>query len=84
VITDHAMPGMSGADLARSLLSANPAQPIILASGYAELPDGAVIGSLSRLVKPFTQEQLGLAISTVINRDDAAGSKVPLQRRGTM
>ncbi len=84
VITDHAMPGMSGADLARSLLSANPAQPIILASGYAELPDGAVIGSLSRLVKPFTQEQLGLAISTVISRDNAAGSKVPLQRRGTM
>nr|CAD6620375.1 hybrid sensor histidine kinase/response regulator [arsenite-oxidising bacterium NT-25] len=84
VITDHAMPGMSGADLARSLLSANPAQPIILASGYAELPDGASVGALSRLVKPFTQEQLAQAISMAISRDATAASHAPLQRNGTM
>jgi Signal transduction histidine kinase regulating C4-dicarboxylate transport system len=72
VITDHAMPGMSGAELARSLLAGNPSQPIILASGYAELPDDMAIEKLSRLVKPFTQEQLERAISRAVAKQPTA------------
>ena len=38
VITDHAMPKMTGSELAKRILARRPGMPIILATGYAELP----------------------------------------------
>lgn len=65
VITDQAMPRMTGVQLAETIRSENPTLPIILATGYAELPPG--IGSkLPRLSKPFTQVQLATVIKLVI------------------
>jgi CheY-like chemotaxis protein len=58
VITDHAMPGMTGAELARCIFSSYPGLPVILASGYAELPDDQELQGLLRMTKPFSQEQL--------------------------
>jgi PAS domain S-box-containing protein len=57
VITDHAMPVMTGLQLIDILRSRRPALPVILASGYAELPAG-VSASVGRLSKPFTQRAL--------------------------
>jgi CheY-like chemotaxis protein len=37
IVTDHAMPGMTGADLARRIFTSYPGIPVILASGYADL-----------------------------------------------
>src|SRR5690606_36072005 len=54
VVTDHAMPRMTGTQLATALRSRQPGLPIILATGYAELPPGSDIG-LPRLSKPFSQ-----------------------------
>ncbi|WP_105382907.1 response regulator [Neorhizobium alkalisoli] len=62
VITDHAMPGMTGAELARLILSSFPGLPVILASGYAELPNDHGLAKLCRMTKPFTQEQLQVAV----------------------
>jgi PAS domain S-box-containing protein len=61
VITDQAMPGLTGAQLAEQLHAACPGLPVIIASGYDELPQGAAIDQ--RLRKPFTQEVLARAIS---------------------
>ncbi len=64
VITDHAMPNMTGARLCQEIQARYPTLPIILATGYAELPEG--VGDLSgvvRLSKPFTQEQLSRALA---------------------
>lgn len=66
IITDHAMPGMTGAELSRMVASSFPDLPIILASGYAELPDDQGLSDLIRLTKPFTQEQLKTAIQRVV------------------
>ncbi|RWX05138.1 response regulator, partial [Rhizobium leguminosarum] len=63
VICDHAMPRMTGAQLAHAIRSEWPDMPIILASGYAEIPEGAGIVDLPRLGKPFSQAQLAEAIS---------------------
>jgi signal transduction histidine kinase len=63
VITDHAMPGMSGSELAKFIFSTYPGLPVILASGYAELLDDSGLAGLHRLSKPFTQEQLASAIA---------------------
>jgi signal transduction histidine kinase/ActR/RegA family two-component response regulator len=66
VITDHAMPAMTGLQLARSIQEKHPGLPIILATGYAELPvDPASLGIL-RLAKPCTQYEIALAIQSAM------------------
>jgi CheY-like chemotaxis protein len=61
IITDHSMPGMTGAKLAQNVAAERPHLPIVLASGYAELPAGEGT-ELMRLAKPFGQKQLADAI----------------------
>nr|WP_064246770.1 PAS domain-containing sensor histidine kinase [Rhizobium leguminosarum]OAP95523.1 hybrid sensor histidine kinase/response regulator [Rhizobium leguminosarum] len=65
VICDHAMPRMTGSQLADAIRSEWPEMPIILATGYAEIPEGAGIANLPRLGKPFSQAQLAEAISRI-------------------
>ncbi|TBZ93509.1 PAS domain-containing sensor histidine kinase [Rhizobium leguminosarum bv. viciae] len=65
VICDHAMPRMTGAQLAQAIRNEWPDMPIILATGYAEIPEGAGIVDLPRLGKPFSQAQLAEAISRI-------------------
>lgn len=62
IVTDHAMPGMTGADLARRIFTSYPGIPVILASGYADLPEDSAYHGMIRMTKPFTQEQLQTAI----------------------
>jgi YesN/AraC family two-component response regulator len=64
LITDHAMPHMTGADLARQVTERYPELQVILATGYAELPGGEGAG-LARLSKPFSQDQLNDALAAV-------------------
>ena len=66
LITDQAMPRMTGLELAQEVLALHPGIPIILATGYAELQDG-LGAKLPRLSKPFTQEQLAKAVSEVMS-----------------
>jgi signal transduction histidine kinase/ActR/RegA family two-component response regulator len=62
VITDHAMPSMTGLQLAECIQDRFPGLPIILATGYAELPaDPAKLGLL-KLTKPCTQQEIAAAI----------------------
>ena len=65
VITDQAMPHMTGSDLAAAIRLEKPGLPIILATGFAELPPGADEG-LPKLSKPFLQQQLAEAIARTV------------------
>lgn len=58
VVSDQAMPGMTGVELARLIFSSYPGLPVIIASGYSELPDDDGLPELLRMTKPFTQVQL--------------------------
>ncbi len=62
VITDQAMPQMTGMQLIQSIRAQWPDLPIILATGYAELPGGLGEG-LPRLSKPFDEAALAAAIA---------------------
>lgn len=62
VITDQAMPRMTGLELTKIIKSEWPKLPVIMATGYAELPEGVGF-DLIRLSKPFTQAQLVEALS---------------------
>jgi PAS domain S-box-containing protein len=57
VITDQAMPQMTGAQLAETLRTSRPGLPVIIATGYAELPAEAGMG-LVMLSKPFSEADL--------------------------
>jgi PAS domain S-box-containing protein len=57
MMTDHVMPGMTGIELAAASREVRPSLPILLATGYAELPEGAQV-DLPRLAKPYHQDQL--------------------------
>ena len=72
LITDFAMPGMSGAELARAAKALQPELPILLATGYAELPDGGD-NAIPRLNKPYQQEQLAIEIARVLSGREERG-----------
>jgi PAS domain S-box-containing protein len=61
LITDQAMPGMTGTELVAKVKAQWPDLPVIVATGYAEL-DNSVRG-LPRLGKPFRQDALAAAIA---------------------
>jgi len=68
VITDHAMPGMTGAQLADRIRQEWSSLPIVLASGYVDLP-GNIDASLTRLSKPYRQSDLAGIIAACFAPD---------------
>ena len=68
VITDIAMPGMSGFELASKLLATRPDVPILMTSGYIGVDDqkaAVEMGARELIPKPHTLEQLGHALDRV-------------------
>jgi PAS domain S-box-containing protein len=65
VITDHSMPKMTGSELANEIRKHWPQLPVVLATGYAELPSGGD-NRLPRLPKPFSQNQLQEVVASVL------------------
>ena len=68
VITDFAMPQVTGLQLADEIAASYPGVAVILATGYAELPAGSD-SRLARLAKPFLQDDLARAVQEVLRRD---------------
>ena len=62
LITDHAMPGMTGAQLVSEVNIRWPALPVVLATGYAEIPTDLSDGA-TRLSKPYDRMGLAKAIA---------------------
>ncbi|HQN17899.1 MAG TPA: response regulator, partial [Syntrophobacteraceae bacterium] len=61
VVTDMTMPNMTGADLARTILSVREDIPVILCTGYSELIDEEKAGALgiaAYLMKPVRPAKL--------------------------
>ncbi len=75
VITDHAMPSMTGLDLAKCIQARYSGLPVILATGYAELPVDPMSLGILRLAKPCNQHDISAAIQTVL------GSNAQVRRR---
>lgn len=65
MITDFSMPKMNGAQLVAATRELRPDLPILLATGYAELPEGEEL-NLPRLAKPYMMEQLEREIASVM------------------
>jgi signal transduction histidine kinase len=70
VITDYAMPGMTGTELAARIERLRPGLPVVIASGYAELLSQEM--ALPRLAKPYRQHDLAAMIRGLVGRTPAA------------
>lgn len=70
VITDHAMPGMTGSELAKQIRQNLPELPIVIATGYADLPADNEL-HLPRLSKPYRQQELAELVARMVG-DPAA------------
>ncbi|MGY3228803.1 signal transduction histidine kinase/CheY-like chemotaxis protein [Luteibacter sp. HA06] len=67
VITDHAMPQMTGTQLAERIRERWPDLPMIMATGYADLPAGPQL-EIPRLAKPYSQASLADAVKRTVSR----------------
>ena len=65
LMTDHAMPGLTGTELAELARRKRPSLPVLLATGYADLPHGQKT-NLPRLSKPYHQAQLQAEVSRLL------------------
>jgi len=66
LLTDYSMPRMTGVELAGAARALRPTLPVILATGYAELPEGPE-AALPRLRKPYEQSQLLREIARAVS-----------------
>jgi PAS domain S-box-containing protein len=65
LMTDQAMPGMTGIQLAEIVHRVRPELPVLLATGYTDLPAGKLV-NLPRLSKPYQQAQLQAEIEKLL------------------
>jgi len=70
VITDQAMPQMTGLQLIKKIKDNWPDLSVILATGFAELPPGTDLLQIT-LAKPFLQHDLAYAVETAMTTPDA-------------
>jgi signal transduction histidine kinase/CheY-like chemotaxis protein len=66
MMTDQAMPGMTGIQLAEIVRTKRPHLPVLLASGYTDLP-ASKLANLPRLSKPYQQSQLQAEIEKLLD-----------------
>jgi CheY-like chemotaxis protein len=79
VITDLAMPAMTGLQLAAAIKSDRPAMPVIVTTGYSELTGDS---DLPKLSKPFLREELACAIAACMDAAEEAHKILPFRTRG--
>lgn len=65
VITDQAMPKMTGTELVTAIQKQWPSTKVLLATGYAEVPGGIVV-DVPRLAKPFLESDLAVGIASAM------------------
>jgi len=74
LLVDFAMPGMSGADVARRVHASRPFLPTVFITGYAEhsalggVPESHIIG------KPFQQEELAEKVRAALTEAGPVGA----------
>ncbi|MBV8888853.1 MAG: response regulator [Alphaproteobacteria bacterium] len=80
LITDYAMPTMTGAELARRAKQQRPDLPILLITGFANVVPGALAASGARILrKPFELPELIQSIDQGLSGIAGAMSSVPAE-----
>ena len=64
IVTDHLMPGLTGAELASRLAEARPEIAVLIVSGFSNAE--AIAPELNFLLKPFRKDDLAAAVERVM------------------
>ncbi len=67
VITDYAMPKMTGLQLSAAIKKEWPKLPVVIATGFAEM-DAEMGSSVTKLAKPFTQAELARTLAGITSK----------------
>ncbi len=78
VITDYAMPQMTGLQLADAIKEEWPELPVIVATGFAEMEPGAE-SRQPKLAKPFSQAELARELELGVRRGHDDGRVLKLR-----
>ena len=70
VITDHIMPGMTGAEFVRELRTFAPTLPVLVISGMEEAEDEYVDLNVNFRLKPLLPDNLLASVHRLINPGD--------------
>lgn len=70
IVTDHIMPGASGADFVRQLRVVNPSVPVIAISGLAEAEEEYLALNVHFLHKPCAPEDLIRDVRLALERNN--------------
>jgi CheY-like chemotaxis protein len=81
MMTDQAMPEMTGAMLAEAARNERPNLRVILASGHDELPRGTGV-DIVKLAKPFSQNDLERAVAEALRSAPLGHNVVTFPRGG--
>ena len=77
------MPQMTGLQLIQQVGVEWPAMPVILATGYAELPPDAA-PNLPKLAKPFFQHDLMQAVNSAVHSGRSATRMLQFRQLGVV
>lgn len=73
LITDHVMPGMTGAELAKSIAHLRPEVRTLVVSGYSDA--AGLEAHLPRLEKPFRQSELAFQLAALMGSQTDEGRR---------
>ena len=65
IVTDQAMPNMTGLQLIANAREIKPDLSVVIVTGYGEIPQNSQLG-LVKLDKPFTQDQLSRSLKDAV------------------
>jgi DNA-binding NtrC family response regulator len=77
VITDHLMPGMSGADFVRALRKTNPTLPVLVISGLEEAEQEYESLNVTFRMKPLMPENLLATVHGLVESGERHPSSAP-------
>jgi CheY-like chemotaxis protein len=83
LVTDHAMPVVTGIDLATRLRQRRPDLPWLLCTGFADadtLARARELGARAVLMKPIEREELRAAVESALARRSRVDSAMPQAR----
>ena len=71
MLVDYAMPGMSGADIARHVQGTRPLLPVLFITGFADLTALAGVSESHIIGKPFHQHELAVKVRVALAEAEA-------------
>jgi two-component system cell cycle sensor histidine kinase/response regulator CckA len=70
IVTDQTMPNMTGLELAQACMALRPDIPVVLATGFSHLVNGAAVqeaGIRALVMKPLTKAELGRTVRKALD-----------------